>query len=844
MQASRLIILIVIPLLLILAAVSYLSRTFAENERTEQQWVLHTYQVIDQLRIVLGDVQDAETGQRGYLLTHKADFLQPYRAGTTRARRDVVTFRKLTADNPEQQRRAIVLAALVNMRTDALEKSLTIKSLTPSVSPQLSLALETGKQHMDNLRAVIAKGMAEEGRLLDQRVRDRRMADDRASQSALLAALAGLAMLMIAAALLVRSNLALSTSEKKRANDAAILQTTLDSIRDGIAMFSSDGILCVFNAQFFDYLDFPAALAHMGARLAEFQAVDRGRNHPVFSDLPASVRDVEQGYRRISLKGRELDVYRAPVPTGGFIVACMDVTQRVRSEEVARQTQKMEAIGHLTGGVAHDFNNLLQIISANLDLLIRDAAHDPAGAERLQKALAAVDRGARLTGQLLAFARRQPLEPRSMSLGRLVQNMTDLLRHTLGERVEIDSMVAGGLWNTMADASQVENAIINLAVNARDAMPAGGKLTVEVANAFLDDNYAAQYADVTAGQYVMLAVSDTGRGMAPEIIAHAFEPFYTTKAEGQGTGLGLSQVYGFVKQSGGHVKIYSEPGQGTTIKIYLPRTRKPEEEHETPDTSPVQGGTETILVVEDDEGVRAAVVDMLSELGYRVFKAETAEKALEILGGVDPIDLIFTDVVMPGPINTREFGRRAAQMRPGIIVLYTSGYTQNAIVHNGALDDDVHLLSKPYRRGELARKLRAMFATDKKAHPPAMPALKPSFAKRRVLVVEDIALIRMTTVDMLDALGHESVEAGSAQEAIAAFKNDHRIDLVLTDVGLPDTSGMELVSELRKLRPEIAVIIASGYESGPARGETVSADTAYLPKPFDLDQLRKVLAKI
>jgi CheY-like chemotaxis protein len=408
----------------------------------------------------------------------------------------------------------------------------------------------------------------------------------------------------------------------------------------------------------------------------------------------------------------------------------------------------------------------------------------------------------------------------------------------------------------MVDPRRVENAIINLAVNARDAMPDGGKLTIEVANAFLDDHYAAQHAEVKAGQYVMLAVSDTGHGMPSDVIARAFEPFFTTKPEGQGTGLGLSQVYGFVKQSGGHIKIYSEAGQGTTIKIYLPRTRSAEEEAETVNLGPVAGGSECILIVEDDEGVRAAVVDMLGDLGYGVLKAENAEQALAILAGDAPVDLIFTDVVMPGPVNTREFGRRALAMRPNVLVLYTSGYTQNAIVHNGTLDDDVYLLSKPYRRDDLARKLRAMFSAGRKSAPaasqpapskspvnaPAPPVTKAQQA-RRVLVVEDIALIRMTTVDMLAELGCEAVEAENGAEALAAFDADPAIDLVLTDLGLPGMSGMELVKELRKRRSDIPVIVASGYSSGPTAGEA-APDVIYLPKPFDLDHLKRALSQV
>src|SRR6202012_3093785 len=265
--------------------------------------------------------------------------------------------------------------------------------------------------------------------------------------------------------------------------------------------------------------------------------------------------------------------------------------------------------------------------------------------------------------------------------------MGDMLRRTLGERIQVETVIAGGLWNTLVDPTQVENAILNLAINARDAMAEGGKLTLEVANAYLDDAYAAQHPDVNPGQYVMLAVSDTGMGMTPEVMTRAWEPFFTTKPEGKGTGLGLAQAYGFVKQSGGHIKIYSEPGEGTTIKLYLPRTRRAQDMPDHQGAMPVEGGNERILVVEDDEGVRAAVVDMLTDLGYEVSRAENAESGLKLLEEGAQIDLLFTDVVIPGAISTREFTRRAQAMFPQLLVLYTSGYTQNAIVHNGKLDD-------------------------------------------------------------------------------------------------------------------------------------------------------------
>jgi CheY-like chemotaxis protein/nitrogen-specific signal transduction histidine kinase len=510
----------------------------------------------------------------------------------------------------------------------------------------------------------------------------------------------------------------------------------------------------------------------------------------------------------------------------------VDHTERVQAENMARQAQKMEAIGHLTGGVAHDFNNLLQIISANLEMAAGTVS-EPKLAGRIQNAIAAVTRGSRLTSQLLAFARRQPLEPRSVDLGRVIRDMSDMLRRTLGENIEMETVVAGGLWNTLADPSQVENMLLNLAINARDAMPEGGKLTLEVANAHLDDSYAASQADVVAGQYVMLAVSDTGTGMPPDVMARVFEPFFSTKPEGKGTGLGLAQAYGFTKQSGGHIKIYSELGHGTTIKIYLPRTRRDTDAPEVAHGGTVEAGSEHILVVEDDQEVRKAVADMLGELGYRVSQAGDADAALELLKKQAP-DLIFTDVVMPGSLAIREFTRKAQALHPGLRVLYTSGYTQNAIVHNGKLDDDAQLLSKPYRKEQLARKLRSVLA----APAPTTKAASP-VSRGKVLVVEDVAVIRETTVDMIEQIGFAVCDAGDAPQALAQLKLHPDITILLTDLGLPGMSGRELVGEALKLKPDLKVIVASGYASDGA--DSVPGARANLLKPFDMHQLRKVL---
>jgi len=391
------------------------------------------------------------------------------------------------------------------------------------------------------------------------------------------------------------------------------------------------------------------------------------------------------------------------------------VAEREAAFAALQQAQKMETIGKLTGGVAHDFNNLLQVISGNLQLLGRDVQGNERAERRVANALAGVQRGSKLASQLLAFGRRQPLEPRVLNIGRFLGGMEDMLRRALGEAIGIEVITSGGLWNCQADPTQLENAILNLAINARDAMGGTGKLTIEAVNAALDDEYTRALADVPPGQYVMLAVTDTGAGIAPEVIDQVFEPFFSTKPEGQGSGLGLSMVYGFVKQSGGHVKIYSELGHGTTVKLYLPRVRKREEVLvASQETVAMSGGSETILVAEDDAEVQATVVELLTELGYTVLRANDAQSALSVIESGVAIDLLFTDVVMPGALKSPELARLARARLPKLRVLFTSGYTENAIVHDGRLDAGVELLSKPYTREQLARKVRAVLEAKRR----------------------------------------------------------------------------------------------------------------------------------
>ena len=393
-----------------------------------------------------------------------------------------------------------------------------------------------------------------------------------------------------------------------------------------------------------------------------------------------------------------------------------EAASRERAEEALRQAQKMEAVGNLTGGIAHDFNNLLTIISGSLDMLRRRVDIGDARALRLvDQAIEGANRAAALTHRLLAFSRQQPLAPEPVDPNKLVAGMSDLLRRTLGENVAIETVLAGGLWRTHADRNQLENALLNLAVNARDAMLDGGKLTIETANAHLDEAYAAERRDVTPGQYVMIAVCDTGAGMPPDVIARAFEPFFTTKPVGKGTGLGLSQVYGFAKQSGGHVAIYSEPGHGTTVKLYLPRFRQADEraEHRSdlghPERTAVPNGQgETILVVEDEAMVREFSVAALEEAGYRVLAAEDGPSGLALLDAYPEAALLFTDVVLTGPLNGRKIADEAWRRRPGLKVLFTTGYTRNAIIHHGRLDEGVNLIGKPFSAAALAERVRRL----------------------------------------------------------------------------------------------------------------------------------------
>ncbi len=543
----------------------------------------------------------------------------------------------------------------------------------------------------------------------------------------------------------------------------------------------------------------------------------------------------------------------------GFAKVTRDITERRKAAEQLEQTraqlfqsQKMEAIGKLTGGVAHDFNNVLQVIRGNLELLQNHYARDEWSAQRVGNALEALERGAKLASQLLAFGRRQPLQPSVINLSRVVGGMDDMLRHALGERVELETVIADGLWNTLVDTHQLENVILNLIINARDAMPEGGRVMVELVNAVLDEKYVASMSDLSPGQYVMLAVTDTGTGMPPDVIERAFDPFFTTKPEGRGSGLGLSMAYGFVKQSGGHIKIYSEVGHGTTVKLYLPRSTDAEDVlRQTSESSQVMLGSETVLVVEDDAKVRATTIEMLAGLGYKVLEAASPDDALTIIRSGVHIDLLFTDVVMPGSMSCTEMVGAAQQLRPGLKVLFTSGYTHNSIVRGGRLNPGVELLSKPYGREELSHKIRHVLGLrgtpelTRAVEPIAAAAdsislSRPAGDSLRVLVVDDDPGSLDAVAEIVRMLGHDPHKATNAREALTSIAA-MPFDALLADIRLPDMSGIDLARNVANVASGLRIVFTSG--------EPMDIGDASLPfkwrairKPFSAEDLRQALA--
>lgn len=512
------------------------------------------------------------------------------------------------------------------------------------------------------------------------------------------------------------------------------------------------------------------------------------------------------------------------------LASIRDVSKRKALEDRLRHAAKMEAVGRLTAGIAHDFNNLLTVVLGNLEYAQRQSAlAETALLRALDNATRGARRAAGLTERMLAFARRKPLDPRTIDVNALVSSMSDLLQRTLGEEIRVRTTLAAHLWQTEVDPTELEAAILNLAVNARDAMTSGGELTIETTNAELDRAYAASEDDLRPGSYVLISVSDTGVGMSLAVLKQVFEPFFTTKG-GRGTGLGLSQVYGFVKQSGGHVKLYSEPGRGTTVKLYLPRAqaiRSAEdlqtEPKRTTDIPRARPG-ESILVVEDDGDVRDYAVSCLRELDYQVFEAVDAASGLQILEREPDIRLLLTDLGLPGGIDGRELAERARKLRSSLKVVIMTAYAAGALIRDGRLNHGVELLSKPFTFTALSTRVRDV-----------LDRTSASLGPVRILVVEDELLVRMLIVEALAECGCETIEAATFEEAINKFRDmSDAFAGAIVDLGLPDKPGDALIREIRASKPHLPLLLATGYGADTVK-ERLGQDACLqvLTKPFN-----------
>jgi signal transduction histidine kinase len=579
---------------------------------SDDAWVVHSPALRDQMVRVLSVVQSAETGQRGYLLTGREEYLAPYNRALQELPLALERMAELVRDDPPERDSLAQLQRLVSDKLAELRSTVEQRKAGHAEAALAIVESDQGLKLMQDIQRLIVAMQAEEDRVLAER------------QSA--------------------------------------------EARSGMAL--QVGVATAF-----------LTICILGILVAR--------------------------YTRRSL----VEITAARDQLMATNQALVDqINRREHVETQLRQAQKMQALGQLTGGIAHDFNNMLGVITGAHDLIRRRIKRgDFSIGQFVDAAANATERSAILTRRLLAFARQQPLAPQPIDANRMIVGMSDLLQSTLGEQIRIETVAAAGLWTVNADPQQLESAILNVAINARDAMPEGGKLTIETANTYLDEAYCLQHPEAEPGQYAMIAITDTGVGRPPDVVGRVFDPFFTTKPAGRGTGLGLSQVYGFVKQSHGHIKIYSEVDSGTTVKIYLPRllSKAKEFQRPAPDTMRTGNRGEIILVVEDDSLMRRLTSEALQELGYTVLDSENASNALQILDRVSEVKLLFTDVVMPD-INGKKLADEALRRRPGLKVLFTTGHTTNAVVHGGVLDAGVNLIIKPFTLNQLAAKVRSV----------------------------------------------------------------------------------------------------------------------------------------
>jgi signal transduction histidine kinase/CHASE3 domain sensor protein/ActR/RegA family two-component response regulator len=732
----------------ILSIISAASIWLVFRSQSDALLVARAVDVQNKLVGIEAMLRGAEDRQRGYLLTGQSEYLDSFNRFVEAVSAESLALKVQIADNPQQIEKLAAIERLIAEKFDHLRQTIEhYKSGDGTVAMEMVRSGE-GPGLMEDIHAAIERISAAERHLLQIRSSDSK----RTTFGLLAITLFGTALIIglatVSVATVRRSNreretalrslqvtnagLEAAVSERTAHLNRAygeiqrtvtVLHNTIASMADAVMVVDEGPRIVISN---------PAAERLFGPNAEVGSAVASDEWHATYKcfnpdGTPLSKDDVPvvRAARGESVDNVEIIVRRPETPKNlhlvangrplrdacgaviGAVMVYHDVTQAIETERQLRQSQKMDAIGQLTGGVAHDFNNILTVITGTIDILANAVSHDPTLAAIARMIDEAAERAAELTRRLLAFSRRQPLQPRVTDINGLIIDSARLLRPAVGEPIEITLDLEPEAWPALVDPNQLTTALLNLAFNARDAMPNGGKLTLETSNVVLDGDYARVHDGVVAGHYTLIVVSDTGSGIPEAIRDKVFEPFFTTKGVGRGTGLGLSMVYGFVKQSGGHINLYSERGVGTSINIYLPRAcEQSERSSESPSVAPLQGGTETILVTEDDAMVRAHVIAQLTGLGYKTLAASNASQALAILDQGEPFDLLFTDVVMPGEMNGRELADEVLRRRPAARVLFTSGYTEKVLIHNGRLEPGLQLLAKPYRKADLARMVR------------------------------------------------------------------------------------------------------------------------------------------
>ncbi len=778
---------------------------------------------------LLATINDATTAEYGYVSTQRRSYLNGYWGAPAQVAYDLHVMDRQAADYEWLRPMVEILKTSIASKMLNLQRGVALaKNQLPAAAIAGALN-DPNDTNLASIRMMVGQIVT---RAWGEREHDSEELDAallQAARTAFVLVLIGLPLLIFIASRILATRKRITESLRSAHLQFERLKSAINQIPAGVAVFDSDERLVLWNAKFFANATFSSRLHRSGTSYEAFHQVMQDWSPPV-----ARPREPGEPTRPLETKAgrRVLELWRGEMPGGGLILVISDITRRTEAEMMLHQAGKMESLGQLIGGMAHDFNNLLQVIATNLDLMAGEIGGHSQAHKNLTAAQAGVDSAARLTKQLLSFARRQPLITAPLDFTACLGKLEDILRRTLGPSVTITTKLQSELWPMLADAAQLEAAVLNLVLNARDAMPQGGSLSIEAVNAVLTQ---LRSGDLRPGEYVIVTVTDNGAGMTREQLSRAVEPFYTTKPDGQGTGLGLSMVYGFMSQIGGSMRIKSEPGQGTIVQLSFPRSLKMPEEIATGDLpSSPQGKGELVLVVDDDNAVRAASSQSVASLGYQVCDASSGMEAMELIqNGLRPA-LIFSDVVMPGPVDGVALAQFVGRYDPTLPVLLTSGYTEHPDTQARIASLGITVLPKPWRIEELARHLRQILDWSG----PREVAVQSPPSSIHILLVDDEPALLEITATALTSLGYQVTAVADAGSAIVA-SNQSRPDLLVSDRHLPDMDGVHLALYLRRTRPELPVIIISG--DPPDRS---LRGMSWLQKPFSIKTLRSAIGDV